>query len=152
MGNTPHYKTTLLHVNDAYEGRDKLQSSQTFKVFFILDCSISPSSNSVFIQKSSTCLLKQSGPLLRMRSGTVELKGVAGPAALLSGNAGASVSVGIANRRLGGPAVVAAAGTGEQTEGGGTGAPPKHEDTRWRTERLEREIPPGPPHRLWDST
>lgn len=43
----------------------------------------------------------------------MELKGVAGPAALLSGNAGASVSVGIANRRLGGPAVVAAAGTGE---------------------------------------
>lgn len=64
-----------------------------------------------------------------MRSGTEEPKGVAGPAALLSGRAGASVSVGMATRRLGWPAVVAA-GAGGLTEGGGTRGPPKHEDTR----------------------
>ncbi len=68
----------------------------------------------------------------------MELKGVAGPAALLSGRAGASVSVGMATRRLGWPAVVAA-GAGGLTEGGGTGGPPKHEDTRWRRESLERD-------------
>lgn len=79
----------------------------------------------------------------------MELKGVAGPAALLSGRAGASVSVGMATRRLGWPAVVAE-GVGGSTEGGGTGGPPKHEDTRWRGESLEREKPPGPPHRLRD--
>ena len=75
----------------------------------------------------------------------MELKGVAGPAALLSGRAGASVSVGMATRRLGWPAVVAV-GVGGSTEGGATGGPPKHEDTRWRRENLEREKPPGPPH------
>lgn len=64
-----------------------------------------------------------------MRSGTAELKGVAGPGALLSGRAGASVSVGMAKRRLGRLAVVAA-GTGGLTEGGVTRGPQKHEDTR----------------------
>lgn len=64
-----------------------------------------------------------------MRSGTEELKGATGPVALLSGRTGASVSVGMATRRLGWPAVVAA-GVGRLTEGGGTGGPPKHEDTR----------------------
>lgn len=59
----------------------------------------------------------------------MELKGVAGPAALLSGRAGASVSVGMATRRLGWPAVVATR-AGGLTEGRGTGGPPKHEDTR----------------------
>lgn len=67
----------------------------------------------------STCLLKYSGPLLRMRRGTVELKGAAEPAALLSGRAGASVSVGMATRRLGWPAVVET-GVGGLTQGGGT--------------------------------
>lgn len=67
----------------------------------------------------STCLLKYSGPLLRMRRGTVELKGAAEPAALLSGRAGANVSVGMATRRLGWPAVVAT-GVGGLTQGGGT--------------------------------
>lgn len=79
----------------------------------------------------------------------MELKGVAVPAALLSGRAGASVSVGMATRRLGWPAVVAE-GTGGSTEGGGNGGPPKHEDTRWRGEGLERAKPPGPQHRLRD--
>ena len=78
---------------------------------------------------NSTCLLKYSGPLLRIRRGTEEQKGVVGPAALLSGRAGASVSVGMATRRLGWPAVVAA-GVGGLTEGGGSRGPPKHEDTR----------------------
>lgn len=67
----------------------------------------------------SACLLKYSGPLLRMRRGTVELKGVAGPADLLPGRGGASVSVGMATRRLGWPAVVAI-GAGWLTEGGVT--------------------------------
>lgn len=79
----------------------------------------------------------------------MELKGVAGPAALLSGRVGASVSVGMAMSRSGWPAVVAA-GVGGLTEGGGTGGPPQHEDTRGRRESLEREISPGPPHGLWD--
>lgn len=79
----------------------------------------------------------------------MELKGVARPAALLSGRAGASVSVGMATRRLGWPAVVAA-GAGRSTEGGGTGGPPIHEDTRLRRECLERDEPPGPPHHLMD--
>lgn len=77
----------------------------------------------------------------------MELKGVAGPAALLSGRAGASVSVGIATRRLGWPAVVAA-GAGGLTEGGGTSGPPKHEDKRWRKESLERDKTPGLSHCL----
>lgn len=79
----------------------------------------------------------------------MELKAGAGPAALLSGRAGASVSVGMATRRLGWPAVVAA-GAGGSTEGGGTRGPPKHEDTRWKKESLERDEPPGPPHHLWN--
>lgn len=49
----------------------------------------------------------------------MELKGVAGPAALLSGRAGVSVSVGMATRRLGWSAVVAT-GVGGSTRGGGT--------------------------------
>lgn len=49
----------------------------------------------------------------------MELKGVAGPAALLSGRAGVSVSVGMATRRLGWSAVVAT-GAGGSTRGGGT--------------------------------
>ena len=64
----------------------------------------------------------------------MELKDTAGPAALLSGRAGASVSVGMATRRVGLPAVVAA-GVRGLTEGGGTGVPPKHEETRWRREK-----------------
>lgn len=64
-----------------------------------------------------------------MRRGTEEPKGVAGPAALLSGRAGASVSVGMATRRLGWPAVVVA-GAGGLIEGGGSRGPPKHEDPR----------------------
>lgn len=79
----------------------------------------------------------------------MELKGAAGPAALLSGRAGASVSVGMATRRLGWLAVVAV-GTGGLTEGGDTGGPPKHEDKRWTRESLERHEAPGPPHHLWD--
>lgn len=59
----------------------------------------------------------------------MELKGVAGPGALLSGRAGASVSVGMAKRRLGWLAVVAA-GTGGLTEAGVTRGPQNHEDTR----------------------
>lgn len=84
-----------------------------------------------------------------MRRGTAELKGVAGPAALLSGRAGASVSVGMATRRLGWSAVVAA-GAGGLTQGGGSRKPPKHEDASWRRESLERDEPPGPPHGSWD--
>lgn len=82
-----------------------------------------------------------------MRRGTEDPKGVAGPAALLSGRAGASVSVGMATRRLGWPAVVAA-GVGGLTEGGGTTEPPKHEDTRWRRVSLERDQPHASPHCL----
>lgn len=78
-----------------------------------------------------------------MRRGTVELKGVAGPAALLSGRAGASVSVGMATRRLGWPAVVAA-GAGGLTEGGGTTGPPKHEDTRWKERKSRKRETHGP--------
>jgi len=66
---------------------------------------------------------------LRIRRGTVELKGVAGPVALLSGRVGVNVSVGMATRRLGWPAVVAT-DVGGATEGGDTGGPPMHEDTR----------------------
>lgn len=84
-----------------------------------------------------------------MRRGTEELKGVAGPAALLSGRAGASVSVGMATRRLGGSAVVAA-GAGGLTEGGGNAEPPKHEDTRWRRVSLERDKPHGTSYCLWN--
>lgn len=63
----------------------------------------------IYLNKwNSTCLLKYSGPLLRMRRGTAGvLNGVAGPVALLSGRAEASVSVGMATRRLVWPAVVA---------------------------------------------
>ena len=82
-----------------------------------------------------------------MRRGTAELKGVAGPAALLSGRAGASVSDGMATRRLGWPAVVAA-GAGGSTEGRGTRGPRKHEDTRWRRESLETDEAPDSPHGL----
>lgn len=71
-----------------------------------------------------------------MRRGTVELKGVVGPQALLSGRAGANDSVGMATRRLGWPAVVAD-GSGRLTEDGGTRGPPTHEDTRWSSESLE---------------
>lgn len=66
---------------------------------------------------------------MRMRRGTAELKGVAGPAALLSGRAGASVSVGMATRRLGWLAVVAE-DVGSCPKDGGTRVPPKHEDRR----------------------
>lgn len=68
----------------------------------------------------------------------MELKCAAGPAALLSGRAGASVSVGMAARWLGWPAVVAT-GARASTEDRGTGGPPKHEDTMWRRESLERD-------------
>lgn len=76
-----------------------------------------------------------------MRRGTVELKDVAGPEALLSGRAGASVSVGMATRRLGLLAVVADS-LGGLTEDRGTRGPPKHEDKRWRRESLERDEAP----------
>lgn len=110
-----------------------------------------PEQISVHPNTHSTCLLKYSGPLLRMRRGTVELKGVAGPAALLSGRAGVSVSVGMATRRLGWSAVVAT-GVGGSTRGGGTWGPPKHEDRRCRRKCLEKDEAPGSSHRPWDWT
>lgn len=66
----------------------------------------------------------------------MELKGVAG-VDLLPGSGGASVSVGMATRRLGWPAVVAI-GAGWLTEGGVTKEPPKHEDTRWRQKKAKK--------------
>lgn len=67
----------------------------------------------------------------------MELKGVVGPADLLPGRGGANVSVGMATRRLGWPAVVAI-GAGWLTEGGVTKEPPKHEETRWRQEKKSK--------------
>lgn len=72
---------------------------------------------------------------MSIRRGTEEPKGVAEPAALLSGRAGANVSVGMATRRLGWPAVVAGGKRGF-VEGGGSRSPPKHEDPRWKKRKV----------------
>ena len=64
---------------------------------------------------------------MRMRRGTAELQGVAGPGALLSARAGASASVCMATAWLREEVVVAAGGP---TEGGGARGPAQHQDTR----------------------